>query len=124
MDLLVEKDRNKPNFGDTIFVNGSCPTTANFVDAVAQRVFIMLRTFQGEWYLNSTTGVPYLQSILGFKVSKTVVDRIIQEKVLGEEGVAAIEAFSSTLEGTRVYTASLTIRTTQGTTFTETVNIQ
>lgn len=124
MDLLVEKDRNKSNFGDMIFVNGGCPITANFVDAVAQRVFILLRTFQDEWYLNTTTGVPYLQSILGYKVPIGTVDRIIQEKILQEEGVAAIEQFTSSMGGNRVYEASMTIRTTQGDTFTESVTVQ
>lgn len=124
MDLLLERDNTSPNFGDLIFTNGDCPTTPDFTDAVAQKVFILLRTFQDEWYLNTTTGVPYLQEILGKKVEKGVVDRIIQSKVLAEDGVAGIENFTSFLGGNRVYTASMVIRTTQGTTFSETLNIE
>lgn len=122
MDLLVERDNNKSNFGDMIFVNSQCPTTDGFTDAVAQKVFILLRTFQEEWFLNTTTGIPYLQQILGKKVNKTTVDRIIQQKVLAEEGVSSIERYTSTLEGDRVYSANMVIRTTQGTTFTATVD--
>lgn len=124
MDLLLERDNNKSNFGDMVFINSACPTTDGFVDSVAQKVFILLRTFQEEWYLNTTTGIPYLQEILGKKVRKGVVDRIIQEKILQEEGVASVESYTSTLGGGRVYSASMTIRTTQGTTFTETLNVE
>lgn len=124
MDLLLERDNNKANFGDLIFTNGSCPTTTEFTDAVAQKVFILLRTFQSEWYLNTTTGIPYLQEILGKKVSKGTIDRIIQQKILQEEGVASIESYISTLGGNRVYSATMRIKTTQGTTFSETVNVE
>lgn len=124
MDLLVERKAESLDFGDLVFVNGVCPTTDYFTDAVAQRVFILLRTFETEWYLNTTTGIPYLQQILGKKISKTAVDRIIQQKVLAEEGVASIERYTSTLGGARVYEASMTIRTTQGTTFVNSVNVE
>lgn len=123
MDLLLERDNNKENFGDMIFVNGACPTTTEFIDAVAQKVFILLRTFQAEWYLNTTTGIPYLQDILGKKIKKSTIDRIIQEKILQVEGVASIEAYTSTMGGDRVYSATLNIKTTQGTTFSDVVNI-
>lgn len=124
MDLLVERDNNKSNFGDMVFVNSRCPTTDGFTDAVAQKVFILLRTFQEEWFLNTTTGIPYIQEILGKKVKKGAVDRIIQEKILQEEGVASIESYTSFLGGNRVYSANMRIRTTQGTTFTETLNVE
>ena len=124
MDLLLNRDNTSPSFGDLVFTNSSCPTTEDFTDAVAQKVFILLRTFQDEWYLNTTTGVPYLQEILGKKAEKGVVDRIIQSKVLAEDGVAGIENFTSFLGGNRVYTANMVIRTTQGTTFRETLNIE
>lgn len=122
MDLLVERKPDSQDFGDMVFVNGDCPTTNFFTDSVAQRVFILLRTFETEWWLNTTTGIPYLQQILGKKVNKTTVDRIIQQKVLAEEGVSSIERYTSTLGGDRVYSANMVIRTTQGTTFTATVD--
>ena len=113
MDLKVDRET-----GDMIFVNGSCPITTDFTDSTAQRVYIMLRTFLGEWYLNETTGVPYLSRILGHKVEKSTVDRILQEKILQEEGVADILEFTSTLDK-RVYEARFRIRTTAGEDFTD-----
>ena len=124
MDLLVNRIRDTDGYGDMLFVNGTTPITDEFVDAVAQRVFIMLRTFESEWYLNEVTGVPYLTRILGFKVEKSTVDRILQQKILQEPGVADILEFTSSLGGNRVYEASMKIRTTGGDTFTETLALE
>ena len=124
MDLLVNRVRDTDGYGDMLFVNGTTPITNEFVDAVAQRVFIMLRTFESEWYLNGVTGVPYLTRILGFKVEKSTVDRILQQKILQEPGVADILEFTSSLNGSRVYEASMKIRTTGGDTFTETLTLE
>ena len=124
MDLLVNRIRDTDGYGDMLFVNGTTPITDEFVDAVAQRVFIMLRTFESEWYLNDVTGVPYLTRILGFKVEKSTVDRILQQKILQEPGVADILEFTSSLDGNRVYEASMKIRTTGGDTFTETLALE
>ncbi len=124
MDLLVNRVRDTDGYGDMLFVNGTTPITNEFVDAVAQRVFIMLRTFESEWYLNDVTGVPYLTRILGFKVEKSTVDRILQQKILQEPGVADILEFTSSLNGSRVYEASMKIRTTGGDTFTETLTLE
>ena len=124
MDLLVNRIRDTDGYGDMLFVNGTTPITDEFVDAVAQRVFIMLRTFESEWYLNDVTGVPYLTHILGFKVEKSTVDRILQQKILQEPGVADILEFTSSLNGSRVYEASMKIRTTGGDTFIETLALE
>lgn len=124
MDLLVNRERDTDGYGDMVFVNGSTPITDEFVDAVAQRVFILLRTFESEWYLNDTTGVPYLTRILGQKVEKSTVDRILQQKILEQSGVADILEFNSTLSGKRVYEASMKIRTTGGDSFRETLVLE
>lgn len=124
MDLLVNRVRDTDGYGDMLFVNGTTPITDEFVDATAQRVFIMLRTFESEWYLNDVTGVPYLTRILGFKVEKSTVDRILQQKILQEPGVADILEFTSSLSGNRVYEASMKIRTTGGDTFIETLALE
>ena len=124
MDLLVNRERDTDGYGDMVFINGSTPITEEVVDAVAQRVFIMLRTFESEWYLNDSTGVPYLTRILGYKVEKSTVDRILQQKILEQSGVADILEFNSTLSGKRVYEASMRIRTTGGDTFRETLVLE
>lgn len=112
MDLLLHRSGDKA--GDMVFVNGKCPTTDDYSDVVAQRLYIMLRTFMGEWYLNENHGVPYLQQILGHKIRKAAVDRILQEKILAEEGVAEILLFVSDLSPKRTYTCTFRVRSKTG----------
>lgn len=109
MDLLLNRKT-----GDLVFVNGATPTTEDYADVVAQRLYILLRTFQGEWYLNTEYGIPYIQSILGQKVNKNTVDRILQEKILAEVGVAEITMFTSQLSASRQYSCSFRVRSKTG----------
>ena len=119
MDLKLELG-DRAGRGDMLFENGGCPITRDFTDSVAQRVFMMLRTFLGEWYLNVETGVPYTQRILGHRIDKSTVDRILQERILAEPGVGGILEFRSTLNNKREYDVVLKIRDTSGGTLTVT----
>lgn len=114
MDLLLHRNPDSPTGYDMAFENGSCPTTTDVVDVVSQRLYIRLKTFLGEWFLNVGYGVPY-ERILGQKVRKSVVDMILQEQILMEQGVNRIEFFSSSLDNpTRVYSCNFKVRVDTG----------
>lgn len=109
MDLLLDENN------DLVFHNGPLTkeyTTQPFVQVVAQRLLIMLQTWQSEWFLDLTHGVPWW-SWLGNKVPKQRVDQILQQKILAENGVKEITYFSSTLEN-RQYSAQFKVRVTTG----------
>lgn len=101
---------------DLEFVNGGCPTTKGRTDNVEQRLYIKLRTFKGEWYLNEEYGVPWMEEVLGIKVRKSTVDMIIQKAILEETGVERITHFSSTMSDskTREYSCNFSVRTDEG----------
>lgn len=110
MDLLMDID----NARDLVFSNGKCPVTSFPVQVVAQRLFIRLRTFKGEWFFNTVYGVPYFQRIFT-KTTKGAVDAIFQDQILSETGVKRITEFSSSLNSTnRRYTLSFRVLTTDG----------
>lgn len=116
MDLLLDLNPISPSFGDAVFVNGPLPrsaTTQELVEVVAQRLFIRLRTFKEEWFMNTEYGVPYYQRILGRKTSKSAVDLIFQEQILSEIGVQEITFFSSTFVN-RKYSLQFRVRVTNG----------
>lgn len=111
MDLLMDYDK-----GDLIFVNGPLTkeyTTQPFVQVVQQRLYILLYTFMEEWFMDTTYGIPYWQRILGKKPSKSAVDLILQQKILAENGVKEIIAFSSTFVN-RAYSANFKVRVSTG----------
>lgn len=110
MDLLMDIDSRK----DLVFENGKCPVTSFPVQTVAQRLFIRLRTFKGEWFYNTLYGVPYFQRIFT-KTSKGAVDAIFQDQILSEVGVKRITEFNSTLNtANRRYSLSFRVLTTDG----------
>jgi hypothetical protein len=104
MDLKLDGN------GDVIFSNGHTIVVSEAGANVAQRLYIMLRTFAGEWYLNTEHGVPYFQSILGQKTTKQAIDLIFQQKILTELGVQEIVDFTSNLSTDRKYNMSFKVR--------------
>lgn len=112
MDILQNTDASDPNYLDAVFINGAAPVVTDSAGVVAQRLRIRLRTFLGEWVFNTEYGVPYFQRILGKKVTKVAVDRIMQEQILSERGVVEIASFSSTLSRTREYSMQFRVRAT------------
>ena len=115
MDLLLDTDPLSPSYGDLTWKNGPLTpdyTTQSRVDVVAQRLLIRLRSFQGDWFLDTSYGVPYW-SILGRKIKKSAVDLIFQREILAENGVKELTFFESTFEN-RKYTLSFRVKVTTG----------
>lgn len=116
MDIKLNNDRTSPSFGDSIWINGPLRVdnlTLESADVVAQRLRIRLNSYLGEWFLNTSYGVPFWQRILGKKTSKVAVDRIFQEQILQERGVREIVSFSSTFQN-RQYDMSFRVRALDG----------
>ena len=106
MDLLLD-----PLTHDLVFVNGQATVTYSQSEIVAQRLKITLFTFLGEWFLDTTIGVPYFQQVLGKGRSKSAVDVIFQSIIAADPGVIEIKEFSSTLDSAaRGYEMTFSVR--------------
>lgn len=109
MDLLIDGS------GDMVFVNGECPTTSSLLQSVIQRTTIRLRTFYGEWFLNTRYGVPYFERIFQKSTPKSVVDAILKEQIMKDRDILAIVEFNSSLNNaTRAYSMSFRIKVRDG----------
>lgn len=99
---------------------------ANFcvdAEATAQNVRTRLELLQGEWFLDVSAGIPYLDNQY---VTKAITDKpadlafteaAIQQEILDTDGVSAITSFESEFDAdTRVFDAQATIQTEFGTT--------
>lgn len=117
----------KLNGYDATFVNGPdirSMIVADQANVVAQRLTIRLRTFLGEWFINTTYGVPYFERILRKGVNKTTVDNILREQILEEAGVLEIKSFSSDFNAAaRSYSCSFQVKTASGTSQPVTVSV-
>lgn len=110
MDLLVDQDT-----GDIIFENGKTLVTSCEAGSVAQRVYIHLRTFQSEWFMNLTYGVPWLQLFSKKGITKSYIDRVLQEEVYRVEGVREVLNWGSVINTKeRNYSVTFNIKTVNG----------
>ncbi|QHZ60040.1 hypothetical protein PJKIFABJ_00104 [Pseudomonas phage PE09] len=105
MDLLLNSAT-----GDLVFQNGACPATQLQADVVAQRLRIKLYTFYGEWFLNTTIGVPYIQQVFTKVRRKSTIDLIFQGIISADPGVIEILTFQSEVTAQRGYTMTFSVR--------------
>lgn len=94
-------------------------------DAVAQHIRQRLKTFYGEWFLDTSVGVPYYQDILRKNPNPDVVEQLLRNEILGTPGVIELMKFEMDFQnGARTLDVSFEARTVDGpVTFTETLGV-
>lgn len=70
--------------GDIVFIDSA--------ERVAQQIKIQLLTFLGEWFLDITHGVPYLDYVLIKKPNFTIIRQIFWEQILKVENVESVDS--------------------------------
>jgi hypothetical protein len=75
--------------GDLDFVDNNFVLTTG-ITALRDRLFTNVRTFQGEWYLDPTLGVPYFQQVFEKQVNVGVLYTIFSGVLRRTKGVAAV----------------------------------
>jgi hypothetical protein len=89
--------------------------TANFLiddaQCVVQKIQTRLRLNQGDWFLDTTAGVPWNTKVLG-KSSANTRDMVLKSVILGTDGVTGLvpNTWSATLTG-RQLTVSCSVTT-------------
>jgi hypothetical protein len=66
----------------------------NGADKVAQQIKINLLSFLGEWFLDNTYGVPYLEDILVKNPRMAVVETIFRYHIINIPHVIRVDALS------------------------------
>jgi hypothetical protein len=99
-DLAIEND-------DLVLLDG--------VDAVAQHVTTSLKTFQGEWFLDTRIGFPYFDRVLGQKPRLNELEQLYREAILAVPGMLTIEDLNIDFDGaTRLLSVSFRGTCTDG----------
>ena len=84
-------------------------------EACAQNVKTRLLLLQGEWFLDTDAGVPYLQQIMVKPANPALTEAIVKRTILETEDVSEIRSFSMTFDrNTRRMTISATVATIYG----------
>lgn len=100
--------------GDMMFGRGQQDYYRDVPEAPAQAVKTRLALRLGEWFLDVTDGTPYDTEILGAHTQNTR-DAAIRERIEGTQGVASLDAYSSTFNpDTRAFVVQATVTTIYG----------
>jgi hypothetical protein len=115
LKIALAVDGENSVVGDLYIENGTVRLTRDLSEEVAQQLYIRLKTFLGEWFLDSSIGFPWFQSVLGIKVPLGIVAQIIRKLILATPGVASIQKFSIQRNGaTRFALVQFTVILTSG----------
>lgn len=89
-----------PETNDWHFEGGNL-VMATGAKAVAQHIRQRLRAFQGEWFLDTTAGVPWLAELLGKQYDPTMAEAVVKAEILDTDAVTEITSFSVGFEKNR-----------------------
>lgn len=89
---------------------------ANSPEAVAQAVQTRLALWAGEWFVDTSDGMPWAGDVLGKRFQRNNPDSAIKSRILGTPGVTELLEYSSAFDGeTRKFTVTAKINTAYGT---------
>ncbi|ADO09878.1 hypothetical protein Pvag_1690 [Pantoea vagans C9-1] len=110
------KYRREDEKGDYTFGQGDNTWLTNSPEAVAQAVKNRFLLWNGQWFLDTSEGTPWIESVLG-KQRPDTYNLAIRRRILETRGVNSIIAFDTTLNtSSRRVLFSATIDTLYGTT--------
>jgi hypothetical protein len=108
----MAKDFKLDDNGDWAIENFGFAFTSDNVEYVKQKIKIRLQFFKGEYYLNTDTGVPYYQEILGKQITVDDAIAILKATIVGTPGVTELLNFEPNLDGaTRILDIVFKVKT-------------
>lgn len=111
--LTLAMDENGDIYVDK---NGNFATVSE-LEALRQKILQRLRLFLGEWFLDTTRGVPYFQNILGENVNPSIATQILTNEIAKEDEITAVKNVQYTFDRiTRNFTYSATVSSVWGST--------
>ncbi|MDY0425266.1 hypothetical protein [Enterobacter rongchengensis] len=100
--------------GDYTFGQGDGNFLINTPECVAQAVKTRFELWKGQWFLDTTEGTPYIQSVLG-KQRPEVYSLAIRDRISSTPGVLSILSFDTVNNGqSRRVTFTASINTIYG----------
>lgn len=80
--------------GDLAIDDSGLITVFDGAERVAQQVRVTLKTFLGEWFLDTSFGVPYLDSIFVKTPNRAEIEAIFRARIADVPGVEKITSMT------------------------------
>lgn len=112
MDILLDQKTE-----DLVLIGGDLSFVNTRQQELMQRLYLRLKTFKREWFLDLNYGVDYLNDVFGVNVSKIKIDTIFQTEILKDVLVSSLISYESQIQDYK-YSANFVVKST---TFTEVI---
>lgn len=100
--------------GDLKVVNNDIPFV-NGIEEVQQLLRQRLRAFLGEWFLNTTIGMPFFQQIFLKNPNSVAIEAAFKNEILNTPGILELSEFELDIEsGPRQLTVTFSAISTDG----------
>lgn len=97
-----------------LVLSGGRPTIVSGSAAVAQRLRVRLKLWQGEWLLDSQVGFPW-RRIFGEKGVERLAEALLRQAIVSCPGVRSLDRFAFAVDpATRRATLAFTVTTITG----------
>ena len=95
--------------------NGDLEVIGSEVENNLQRLNIRLRTYRGEWFLDTNEGIPWIQELLNTRNNKAAVDTAIRQAIINTQGIVSILSYESEQDtGSHLYRVSVVVSSSDG----------
>ncbi|WP_354691092.1 hypothetical protein [Phytobacter sp. RSE-02] len=106
--------RREDTDGDYTFGRGDDTWLINSPEAVAHAIKTRFELWYGQWFLDTTEGTPWIQSVLG-KQRPELYNLAIRQRILETKGVKSITEFNTAVNtSSRRVTFTATVETFYG----------
>lgn len=100
--VCIKTTLANPTVGDLMLGDGGDEVVLEDIQPeVAQRLFVALQFFKGEWFLDENEGLPYFERILRKDPGDRVIRSIFGQVIEKCEGVERMTSFSYTVNRER-----------------------
>jgi hypothetical protein len=110
MDFLLKQH-------DVAIINGDIALCASDHDATAQTVAVRLKTLSGEWFLDTSVGLPYFTDVFGHKRSERYMQQLIATEIGKIPGVKQLDNITVHIDDHRTAHISFSASLTDGSSF-------
>lgn len=87
--LAIDQDTNDVYLDDA----GNLAMVFN-AEAVGQHVRQRIGTFEGEWFLDTSAGLPWLKDVFGKAYDPAIAEALVKAEILDTDAVTEITSFS------------------------------
>ena len=98
-----------PATGDLAISGGRLRLTELGAESVAQKLRVRLRLFRGEWFMDTSVGVPYYTDVLG-RHPLSAVEALLRQAIVTCPGVKTLESFTFAVNPDRTATLTFGVR--------------